>query len=280
MSAQPMTGSPARNPEGSGPGFKEPRSWNVWPWSVDKATPLTLSPLMPASRLPKVSMTLPDSLKPTTTLLPHQAVEVSLWVNPVTREDRKSVLGSTQGSFPNGCWGASDSPSTRPRSPRGSLPQVGAVAAPVFRQVNQVLRVSRECLALSRGHLRGGCPDGIHPGFEVIQPLIGGLTPCRRGYEQSEKTSGSPKLPKVVGIHMRSIGYFEWNVRNTRSIDMPDGLSGLTTGLSASSLPSKGGGSHGLYRNSSAETRPRDDLRLITEQFAGLFAACRHELGM
>src|SRR5438552_1211928 len=88
-----MTGSPARNPEGSGPGFNEPRSWNVRPWSVDKATPLTLSPLVPASRPPKVSMTLPESLKPTTMLLPHQAVEVSLWVNPVTCEARKSVLG-------------------------------------------------------------------------------------------------------------------------------------------------------------------------------------------
>ena len=45
-------------------------------------------------------MTLPESLKPTTTLLPHQAVEVSLWVNPVTREDRKSVLGFDTGIIP------------------------------------------------------------------------------------------------------------------------------------------------------------------------------------
>jgi hypothetical protein len=32
-------------------------------------------------------------LKPTKTLLPHQAVEVSLWVNPVRTEKAKSLLG-------------------------------------------------------------------------------------------------------------------------------------------------------------------------------------------
>jgi hypothetical protein len=97
-------------------------------------------------------------------------------------------------------------------SSRGRLPQTGAVAAPVFRQVDKVLRVSRERLALSRGHLRGGRFNGIHPGFEVIQRLIGGLTPCRRGHEQSEKTTGGPKLPTLVEIDMAP-SFFHWLFR-------------------------------------------------------------------
>jgi hypothetical protein len=73
------------------PGFRKPRSWKEAPPLVERATPLKLDPPGPNKRLSK---TLPESLNPTTTVFPHQAVEVSLCVNPPKDEKATSVVGS------------------------------------------------------------------------------------------------------------------------------------------------------------------------------------------
>jgi hypothetical protein len=76
-----------------------PKSLKVVPLSVETATPLKPWPPSPKTKS-GVSKKLPESLKPTTTLLPHRAVEVSLWVNPAKEEYARSVDGSETAATP------------------------------------------------------------------------------------------------------------------------------------------------------------------------------------
>src|SRR5262245_25673726 len=79
---QVTTGSPPSWLKTSGPGLRKPRSVKERPRFVERATPLKLRP----PDVVWVSRKLPESLKPTTTLLPHHAVEDSLCVKPATIE--------------------------------------------------------------------------------------------------------------------------------------------------------------------------------------------------
>src|ERR1700704_2850470 len=87
---QVTTGSPERKLLKSVPGLMKPTSWNDAPLLAEMEAPLKLAPPGPNRRLSKK---LPESLKPTTTWLPHHAVDVSLCVNPAIRENKKSVEG-------------------------------------------------------------------------------------------------------------------------------------------------------------------------------------------
>src|SRR4051794_26503395 len=95
-----------------------PTSRKDTPELVETEAPEKLKPPGLNSRLSRM---LPESLKPVTTLLPHQAVEVSLCVNPPEMENRKSTEGleirevNASGSMPSAlparncarrCWSA------------------------------------------------------------------------------------------------------------------------------------------------------------------------------
>jgi hypothetical protein len=58
---------------------------------VDSENPLKLR--LEKLEAKPLSQKLPLSLKPTTTCVPHQAVEVSLWVKPAAGPNLKSVVG-------------------------------------------------------------------------------------------------------------------------------------------------------------------------------------------
>ena len=75
---QATTGSPAMKFD-EGARVQEEQSVNEAPRLIERATPLKLRPPLPKTR---VSRRLPESLYPTTTMLPHQAVDVSLCVKP------------------------------------------------------------------------------------------------------------------------------------------------------------------------------------------------------
>src|ERR1700730_17810629 len=78
-----------------------PTSVKLEPPLFEKAAPLKLWP--PPLKNP-VSNTLPESLKPATTLFPHRAVDLSLWVNPAKEEKPKSVAGlETARTHPKRC---------------------------------------------------------------------------------------------------------------------------------------------------------------------------------
>src|SRR5262245_15850627 len=84
------TGSPASPPGLVG---KVPPSVNVAPPSVDRANPVNL--LVP----PELE---PESLKPTTTVLPNATIAVSLWVNkPVPVEPALLLVRELKGDSPS-----------------------------------------------------------------------------------------------------------------------------------------------------------------------------------
>src|SRR5882724_10603772 len=81
-SPQTTTGSPPRKVAGSGPGFKKGSPVKLRPRFCETPTPVNELPPTP-SRTERTKA--PESLKPTTTVSPHQALDVSLWVNPPKR---------------------------------------------------------------------------------------------------------------------------------------------------------------------------------------------------
>src|SRR5262245_1054461 len=83
-----ITGSPASPPGLVG---NVPPSVNVAPPSVDRANPVNL--LVP----PELD---PESLKPTTTVLPNATIDVSLWVNkPVPVEPALLLVREFKGEI-------------------------------------------------------------------------------------------------------------------------------------------------------------------------------------
>ncbi len=96
---------------------------------------------------------LPESLKPTTTLSPHHAVEVSLWVNPVWREKAKSLLGSDTCMAPPALSAVAEFENALRKSlgPRGRFAQARFHRVPYLCQSDQVLGSSRQHLPMLFG---------------------------------------------------------------------------------------------------------------------------------